>query len=268
MAAELLGRHHVDRADRFLEEEENFDGQLQEGQGFADSELEEDKWPTVLEAEDSEFKGKIESASSIEELISVIEKEPTIYCNKVIYHGTEIATRISAAADFLRTNIDQVILSTISQKVDNKQAEFSRIFSLIPFENNLGIKEKARELMMQEMEQYFENKKDDFTIHLISSAKDLEQLCQVLNHFKVIRQGEKIYNKEDLVRQIGDAGQVLLNNANIGIFDSLSIEQVEKQIKSLISGVPSDSGIYDKVFRLLLDAVKNKFFERHKKKRP
>lgn len=213
-----------------------------------------------------ELKDKIESAITVDELIDIIKNEPTVYCDQIIHQGRELGKKISDAAEFLRKNFDQIILDTIIQKEGDVLAEFSKMFLLIPLENNLGIRKKAQELLRREINSYFEEKKADFALASVSAAGSLRQLCDILQNFKTIRQKEKVYDKEKVIQQIVDAEKFLLEAVEIGALAELSIEQIDAYINNLIVNLPFDCGIHDKAFGLLWQLVKEKRLSRTKNK--
>jgi hypothetical protein len=272
MAVETLGRTPEERYSRNSIEEESLEDSSnspRESEFFAS----EDSSHFAAQApesqtsfEDKELSKRIESAASIEDLIDIVNNEPAIYGSKVIYPGREVARRISEAAIFLRKNIDSIILCTITGKDDEKQSEFAKMFATITRGQDLGIRQKAQELLKGEMNKRFEEKKGEFAVFTVSSVKTIEELCQILkDKFKTIREGETVFDKEKIVKQIQDAQRDLADAVEIGTLAQASLEEVDKNIKSVIRGIPHDSGIYDKAFGLLWEIVKEKRLNKYAK---
>jgi len=213
-----------------------------------------------VKSEDLEL--MIQSSKSIDELCEALNKTGQIEGSK-LYSSEYVIKVIQDADSYLDQQIDNIIIYTITRQPDQIQEIFAAKVAAITEGRQLGIRSKVKELMKEKMNERFQERKKEFTIDSIKSVNSLEALYRVLNQFKEIRQGDKVYDKEKVIDGLKRAEYALLKEVEIS--DSASnLEKTEQEVKLFLEkeDIPNDSGIFNKACQLLLAQIKEKRLEK------
>ena len=199
----------------------------------------------VLEKLKLSLNEEVEKAASVDQLCFFLEERGM---------GLE-ASVVRETFDYLNGNMDSIILYTVTSQEDPHQKEFARRFAGI---NPPVVREKVRTLMKREMNKVFEARRKEFTQKAVAEVASLEAMYRVLEQFKEIREGDKVYDKTRVISIIKNAEKSLNLAVEAGTLGEVGPERIGAEVESVLRGVPYDAGIFDKASELLTELVKEK----------
>ena len=226
-------------------------------------EVEEEQPEVEEETRVEDLEVAIQSAETISEVCEALSKVEQIEGSR-LYSTERVIDAIQDADKYLDDNLDQIIIYTITRQSDQVQEIFAQKVNLITEGRQVGLRSKVKELMKAKMNDRFQERSKEFGKEAVESVTSLETFYRVLNQFKQIREGDKLYKKEQVIESIKKANRDLTRAVDIGTLSIDKPKEIDQEIRMFLEheNIPNDSGIFNKAYELLRQKLIDKNIEK------
>lgn len=210
---------------------------------------------------DTEFKNDVQSARSVEALNRIIEGMGIVQGSRA-YSAAEVVQTIKVAQNFLDEHLVEIIAGVINRGNESFRESLGKKVNAITNGGPLGIREKVRELMKEQMQAAFRSDRKEMVSGAVEQARDFTQLYEVIGQFTrgVNVAGENKKERitaEETIRRIeatrGDLAILMRDERWL----KRPMPELERELDQLVAGsIPKDSAIDRKVFVLLLELIR------------